>query len=283
MYLVLGLALIFQMVNRLYTKHVLSKGDPLALFVFTSFFGALCVLFYILLVSKSTVVVTPLVLATLFGSGALWAVSGYLQNIAVKETPLSVYSIVSQFQIIWVVLAGVIVFSERLSALGVLGVVLIVVSCILVSYRSLFTKEISLRSFLLVFLTSLAVGVTVVVDTYAVKNIPVDHYFFAVLLIPSLILMPKLFTRKTYYFDNIKTHLLSYTISTVALVVSYGATLLVFAHPQLPISVSYPILRAGGIISVILAVIIFKEKTSWPLKILAIIMGTCGAVLVKVF
>ncbi|MFA5131870.1 MAG: SMR family transporter [Candidatus Paceibacterota bacterium] len=279
--LVLLLALVSRILNGLYTKYALKNVDSFSLFFFVNIFIALAVFPFIYKSIPLFFALPTLLLLALIGSGIVQAVSGIVSNYALQKTPVSIYTTVSQLQIVWVVLASIIFLSEKVTVQSVFGIILIIGSSLLLSGNIHIRKEVGLKPILIAVISSLVAALAILLDKTLVGTFDTLFYFFLMLTIPIFFLLPDYTRRIKFYNGQMRQHFKIYIITAFLFGLSYYSLLLLYSLPDVPLSVAYPIRSSGGIFTVALAIIIFGENKNIKRKMIATVLAIIGAILVK--
>jgi drug/metabolite transporter (DMT)-like permease len=275
------LALIARIANGLYTKYALKKVDSFSLFFFVNVLICISLFPFVFRQIPSFFALPTVLILALIGSGVFQAISGVVANYALQKTPVSVYTPLSQLQVVWVVIAGILFLSERITFLGVLGIGLIFFSSLLLSGSIHIQKEVGIKSIIIVIISSVLSAFAILLDKALVTTFDQLFYLFLMLAIPLLFLLPDYARRKKFYNDQLKDHFLVYVITAALFGLSYYTLLSLYTLPDVPLSVAYPIRSTGGIFAVALAIIIFGENQNVKRKIIATIVAVIGAILVK--
>ncbi|MEN9551750.1 MAG: hypothetical protein RI935_127 [Candidatus Parcubacteria bacterium] len=276
--ILLLLTITFQTINRLVTKYAVTRVDPLSIFIFGnlitgSLFGVLIINSDISIPELSFQSLVLLFLAIL-----CWAIFGYIYNLALTETSLSVFTILTQLQILLVTTLGIVFLGHTITSGLVVGVICIITGSILVTYQKNSSYEISRRGLLLTLIVAISGASAIFLDSLLVKYFNPLLYGFIIIVFSTL---PFLLIYKNKVHDFSKKSLKIYLLCGVSFFFAYMTPLYLYRQPDLLITYAYPILRAGAILSVLLSILIFKEHTNWKYKIIAILLASFGAVCIK--
>lgn len=279
--LLLFLALFSRVANGLYTKYALHKVDSFSLFFFVNVLVCLAVFPFIYKDIPLFFALPTFLILAFFGSGFIQAISGVISNYALQKTPVSIYATLSQLQVVCVVIGSVLFLSENVTIQSIVGTALIIFASVLLSGNIHIQKEVGIRPILIVIASSLIAGCAVLLDKVLVATFDQLFYFFLMLAIPLLFLLPDYVRRTSFYNNQLKNNFLIYVITAVLFGLSYYSLLSLYALPDVPLSVAYPIRSTGGIFTVALAIIIFGENKNIKRKIFATVLAVFGVVLVK--
>ena len=279
--LLLLIAIATRTINVLYNKHATSRLDSFSLYFFVNVFICIAIFPFIY---KSLPIFFSLpvyIILILIGSGIMQAVAGIFSNYALKNVPVTVYTTLSQLQVVWVVVFGIIFLSENVTLLSLLGTLLIIFAALLISGHIDIRKETGFKPILICVLSAFVSAMAILLDKVLVGTFDQLFYFFLMLFIPVIILFPNYIRKYNFYNKQVKENLKVYLISSVLLGASYYSLLSLYTLPDIPLSVAYPIRSTSSIFVAILAVYIFNENKNKKMKIAATIIAVIGAILVK--
>ena len=277
----LFLAIIARTANGLYGKYALSRLDSFSLYFFTNSFIVLAVFPFIYKSLPSFFSLSIFLILAFILAGIAQAASGIASNYALKNVPMTVYTTMSQFQVVWVVAFGIIFLSEKVTALSTIGTLLIIFSTLLISVNINIRKEVGLRPILICIISTLISAAAILLDKVLVGTFNQLFYFFLMLAIPIFFLLPKYIRKYNFYNKQVKENLKVYLIASIFLAVSYYSLLSLYSLSDIPLSVAYPIRSTSSIFIAVLAVFIFNENKNVKRKIFATVLAVLGAILVK--
>ncbi len=270
--------ILVQTANRILSKQALMTVKPLPLTLFTNGVG-LAVLFPF--VYKKFGILGTLdtrLTLLLIGAGVAWAIFGYVYNVALEKSPLSIFTILTQLQVILVAFFGFLFLDEAVSLYLWGGILLTCAASVLVSYKKESRKEIGSGVFLLCMSTALFGAIAIFLDSYNVHFFDLLLYAWVMMFISTI---PLCFfyrpTLKDFHVQKVSAYLsvgLTFTLSYVLMIT-------LFSQPDANVSYVYPFLRLGAIAAVIVGIFYFNERTNWKYKIVAILLACLGAVLIK--
>lgn len=275
------LAIFSRTANNLYNKYSLNRLDSFSLYFFVNIFICIAIFPFIYKSLPSFFSLPIFLILAFIGSGIMQAVAGIFSNYALKNVPVTIYTTVSQFQVVWVVLFGIIFLSERVTILSMLGTLLIVFSMLFIGGNIHIRKETGIKAILICIISTLISAGAVLLDKVLVGTFNQLFYFFLMLMIPVIILLPHYTIKYNFYNKQVKENFKVYLISSVLLAVSYYSLLSLYSLPDIPLSVAYPIRSISSIFVAVLAVFIFNENKNVKRKIFATILAVIGAILVK--
>jgi len=275
------LAIIARTANGLYSKYGLNRVDSFSLFFFGNIFICIAIFPFIYKSLPLFFSLPTFLILGFIGSGIMQAASGIVSNYALKNVPVTIYSTVSQFQVVWVVAFGIIFLSEKVTILSMLGTLLIVFSTLFISGNIHIRKEIGMKPILICIISTLISAGAVLLDKVFVGTFNQLFYFFLMLMIPVIILLPHYARRFNFYNNQVKKNLKVYLIASVLLAASYYSLLSLYSLPDIPLSIAYPIRSTSSIFVAVLAIYIFNENKNVKRKIFATVIAVIGAILVK--
>ncbi len=277
--LLLG-TILSQAINRLLTKHALKVVDPLALVIYANVLTGLCLLPLAVIRFEGLPQLSPLLIVLYMVSVVAWALFGYIYNLALKVTPVSTFTVITQLQVVLITLLGLTILKQPFSFGLIIGVLLICSASILVTYTKGARQELTKKGVLLSVLTSICGASAIFIDSILIKHFEPFFYGTTIIIFSTLPLL-FLYRFKKEDLSLEKTRL--YVIVGTFFAISFMMPLLLYRQDDVLISFVYPILRTGAIISVVLGIIIFKEKTNWAYKIVAILLASIGAICIKFY
>lgn len=267
-----------QIANRVLGKQVLRKIKPLPVTIFTNGVGLIVLFPFVYTKFGILTTLDSRHLLLLIGAGSAWAVFGYIYNVALEKSPLSIFTTLTQLQVILVALFGFLFLDQAVTLTLGIGILLICVASVLVSYTKESKKEISLVAVLLCVGTALFGGIAVSLDGYNAHFFDLLLYAWVIMFISNI---PLYFFYRPKMVDFEAHKITSYFLVGSTLALSYVLMLTLFSQPDVKISYVYPLLRLGAIVTVIVGIFYFNERTNWKYKIIAILLACLGAVLIK--
>lgn len=211
-------------------------------------------------------------------SAFLWAGSTVASLNAMKLLPVGEAIIIGTFNVIVTITLGIILFNEQLTPNAILGTLLIILAILIV-----FSEKLSFKSksgIIFALLSALFGGIAVINDIFILKTYEAFSYTTIMSFLPGLVLLsffPKQLIKNysLFNFKIIKTMMLLAFFYSIQAVTYYMAI-----EQNAPISNLSPLSKSSIILTVLLAAIFLKERTHIPKKIFAAIIVTVGAILV---
>lgn len=279
------IAFLLTVSNRLYQKRSLFAIDSYALAYLTNIGATLVLIPFVVgdLTMISHFSLFEVGLITLLG--VLWTYMAWVGNISVAQNDFSFKEVIRQTRIVWVVLAGVLVLGEQLSTHQALGIVLIISSIFIISFKKFsFAEHISSRPILLAWSVSFVAAAIVVSEKslLTLGTVPVGLYAFLVFLLPSVFLSffltaERVQSVRTTFFK----HFDAVALSTILITATYMAGL--YAYQVMPISVVYPLIQTSTVIGVLIGAFFFEGGKDWKRKALAALVAVLGVYIINAF
>ena len=242
----------------------------------------------ILTLSLNLIVAVPLLLVNFYMSsnpwiwlmvivsGALYGTSRFFIYKAYQNSDASTVGIIHKFTIVLGAILGIIIFNETYSGISYIGLTLITASSILILYdgKRIQLDKGAIYAFIMVVLSSFAA----ILDKAILKDFSAYTYVF-VNAVASVIF----FTGKKGIFkkglDMFKDHKFPVILRTVLVMGSYTGFLVFLQKSQ--VSVSFPIYKSLSlIVPVVLGITLLKEKSRLWQKLLGMIIGIAGIILI---
>jgi drug/metabolite transporter (DMT)-like permease len=211
--------------------------------------------------------------AVSFSVGVVYTFKAY------ETTEVSNISIVSTVRIVWTMLIAYLFLGEEFTKSGILGTVLILIGVAFLFYQKGKIKVD--KGFWYVMISSLGFGI-------GIANEPLLNQHYSALQVLSVEMLMTAFVIAAYKPSEIKfipkvfktipiwafiPGILVYTYSTYAGLAAYQA-----GGPMLLIT---PLSQLGRIFLVIFGIVIFKEKTRLPQKLIGVLLAIAGSLVIK--
>lgn len=274
-------AFLFAIANRLYIKHVLYRLDGYALALASNGPGLLILLplswhqLPLLRHLNLTQILTILV------TGALWSYVMWMGNITTARNNFSFQEIIRQTRVMWVVLGGVFIFNESLSYGDAVGILLIVSSVFIISWKQFTLREHATSRALLLTWSVTLIGATIaLLEKKIVIDLPVELYSLISYLMTTFFLILFLNKkRRSLLIHTARFHSKEVVIAATLMLGTYYLGLK--AYQLLPISIAYPIIQSSTVVGVLIGTIFFDKGDKLSKKIIAAIIAITGVVIVK--
>lgn len=271
-------------VNKIYTKIVLREIDSFTTLLLSNLICAL-IAFPILIYNFSELKNVPI-----FGwfiiifTCLLWSVNGYLGNLSIEKSPVSIREPLSQLQIVFAVMIGIFIFGETLKLNQMLGIFLILLGgIVLVFKKEIFNTEFTKQSLTIIFIYTFITACVAALDKYSLTFIPPYLYLFFNFSIPCI---PLLFfgykQNKNSIKQTIKEKSKMKQIIILSIFFFTAFILTLYCYKNFNFALIYPILKIATPLTAVSGIILLKEKANWQRKFIAIILATIGAILCKI-
>jgi multidrug transporter EmrE-like cation transporter len=275
------LAFAFTIANRLYGKYALNKVDSYALAISTNILGVLITLPFAWGYLHEIPNISSFHFFLILVSGILWTYISWAGNLSVAQNNYSFKEIIRQTRIIWVVLAGIFLLNEEITRTDIVGVVLIVGSVFIISYKQFsFREHVSSKAILLAWSVSFLAAAIAIIEKEIVDNVTVIVYMLFAYALPSLALSVFLRKKRTNDLRVFITHdKFVALVCAVLMFASYYCALK--AYQLFPIAIAYPIIQSSTVVGMLIGTYLFEENEFWFRKLVASAVAICGVILIK--
>jgi drug/metabolite transporter (DMT)-like permease len=213
--------------------------------------------------------------------GLLWTYVAWAGNLSIAQNNFSFKEIIRQTRIIWVVLAGIFLLGETLQLKDYLGILLIILSVYIISYKAVSFKEhISSKPILLAWSVAFVAAAIAILEKFALNTVDITFYAFLMYLLPTLFLSlflnkKRMQSSKTLFKNNKKEIIICSLLMTIAYFSSLSA------YKLLPISLAYPLIQSSTAVGVLVGTFMFEENKDWKKKFIAAVIAVIGVVIIK--
>jgi drug/metabolite transporter (DMT)-like permease len=275
------LAFLFTIANRLYSKYALFRLDGYGLAILSNIIGAIIVLPFVYTQLPTIFEFTYIQAALILLAGILWTYVAWAGNLSIAQNNFSFKEIIRQTRIIWVVLAGIFILNEQLGIHEIIGIVMILASVYIISFRTFsFREHISSKPILLAWSVAFMAAAIAFLEKVILNSTPVLVYAFLAYVLPAFFLC--FFLNQKRMGDVrflLKTHLKELLIVSVLMALSYYTAL--SAYQLLPISIAYPFIQSSTAVGVLIGTFLFEENRDWKRKLLAAVVAIAGILVIK--
>lgn len=254
------------------------KSDPISYAIvsqtLTGVVIGVIVLFYGFRIPKIEPILFNLLLLPI-----LWGVANILIFKSLKYTEASLFTIFFSTRTIWAVIGAILFLHESFSFAQVLGTILIIFAVFLVSGNK--GKIKIQKGELLALLSAIFVGIAIVNDSTILKTFDALSYTPISFIAPGLFI---LLTNPKSGYDLPKLFKKDILRKIILMGFFYGgASIAYFYAYQIGRNAGQiaSIFQISSILSVILAIIILKERSNLFIKLLAGVLSLFGVLLVK--
>jgi uncharacterized membrane protein len=279
-------------INKIYTKIVLKEIDSYTLLLLSNACCALISLPILIYNFQELSSITIFGWTLIIFTCLLWSINGYLGNLSIEKSPVSIREPLSQLQIVFAVMIGIFIFGESLKINQIFGIFLIILAgIILVFKKEIFNTEFTKESLLVILSYTFITACVAALDKYIVTFIPAYIYLFFNFSIPCIPLLifgykkneeniKSIFDFKKFQVNDINKFKKIIYISIIFFI-AYYLTLLCYQNFEF--ALIYPILKIATPIVAFSGIIFLGEKAHIERKVIAVILATLGAIICKVF
>lgn len=277
------LAFVCTIANRLLQKRLLFKIDAFSLGLIANILGALLLLPFVYREIPEIQNLSYGLLGLITLTQILWTYVTWAGNISVAQNHFSFKEMIRQTRIIWVVLAGIFLLGETLRLSDIAGIILILVSVYIISWKTTsFRAHISSKPILLAWSIAFIGAVITILEKTILNSTSVLLYAFLSYVLVSIFMAVFLTaTRMKNMQSMIRQFPKGILISGILMVFTYYTTLK--AYQLLPISIAFPLIQSSTVVGVLIGTFLFEESKGWKQKILAAVIAVCGVLIIKFF
>lgn len=280
--LLIGISVLIYSVSVLIQRVLLKddKSDPMSFSIFFQIGVALVTAILVLSINGSIPIPDMSKISwSVIVMTVLYALANIFIFKSLKTTEASNFTIIFSSKTLFAVLGSILVFSEKLSADKLIGVLLILAGVVIVSIKK-FELKFS-KGEVFAFLAAIAFGLANTNDGFLVKFFDPYSYVVIGFLLPGILialLYPKKLKDVSVY---VKKNMLWKMIILCGL---YGISAVAFfaALQIVPnVSQAFAINAFGGVLTVLLSIIFLKEKDNLLRKIIGAVLSLVGVLLVN--
>lgn len=210
-------------------------------------------------------------------SSFIWTIIALVGFNAYKFTPISLKEPISQSRLIFLLILSIILLSEIITFRKILGTLIIFIGIIILTYhKKRIFGRLSDKGVQLTFISAFLFAFVNIIDKTAMRYFTAGMFGFLVYLIPGLLLL--LFIKKR----TVQTKkLIKNKWNFILFVIILGA---VFYYSKLKaytladVSLVFPIIRMGTLISVLGGILFLNEKEEIFKKVLSSVIIMIGVI-----
>ena len=265
--------------NEILGKYITDKkSEPILIGFFVNFYCLLIALLFLLFQPIQYSINLPVILGLLF-VGLIYALGTYTYYYALKLSPISEFTLLTRSSVILIPLGGMLFLKESFKDFQSLGIILIILGVIALTWTG---KSISLhKGGLFALVTALLFAIGALIDKVLIDNFSALLYQVLSYILMVIFLTPALFvvTKKSKILPSFKTHIMLFTSAGLFVLAGF---LLLNAY-QSGGFVSYVNLVTQFRIPIVIlyGVLILKEKERILNKLIAMILIVTGTFLLK--
>jgi drug/metabolite transporter (DMT)-like permease len=212
-------------------------------------------------------------------SGILYTFANLFVFKAFQKTDASIATVALASSAIWTTIASIILLKETISTNQLIGLILVTLSLVLISYER---KKLKLtdRGFVYGILAAILFGVAFTNDAFIIGDRDSESYLSIAFILPALLLALIQFKELKNFKSTINKNSV---LKIFALGIFYAlANIATFTAYQLGTNASVisPLQQLSTILTVLLAVLFLKEKDNITRKIVAAGISILGAILI---
>lgn len=277
----LGIAFVFTIVNRLYAKKTLNALDTYGVTILSNTLSALVLLPYALYKLPEILALPASTLFQTLTLGVLWAMSVWSMNASIALNDFSFKEVIRQSRVMFVVLGGVLLLGETITALDMVGIGAIILSAIIVSWKKASLRDhLTSKPILLAWLSSLLIAIATLLEKQLLMEVEVFTYACFAFALPSLFLSLFLTQKRRSAIGVLfRHHKMEIVLFSSFLFIAYMSSL--FAYKLLPISIAYPLIQSATVFAVIIGTALFENNHHWKRKAFAAFIAILGVVLIQ--
>lgn len=254
------------------------RTDPIALSIVFQLLGGVFVGTYALLKGFQIPHILP-VLPNFFLMPILYGSANIFLFYALKYIEASEYTILYATRMLWTIFAAIVFLQESFSMQQVLGTFLILSSVVLVSWKS--AKFEFNKGTIFALLGAGAFGLGLANDSFIVRNVDVPSYMSIAFILPALVtwaIFPKS-TKKMRALlekENLPMTCIVSAMAGISAVTYFTAYQIGRNAAQIA-----ALNQTATILTVILGIVLLKERSSMLKKLLAAIISAVGVILIS--
>lgn len=212
----------------------------------------------------------------LAASSILYTIFTFLNYKAFQTVEATERAVVSQIQIGWVVLMGVLLLGEHPGFAQAAGIVLVVAGALLCTYRKTHHRW-GVQGVQLVAFGSLVSGTATLADKVAIGYFPILLYAFWLFVLPAAVALAIMGRKAMARMRGAwKRHGAGpLLLLAVASTLPYVALLL--ALQLMPVSEVVPLINTNIVLTALGGMLLLGEHEGWPQKVLGAILAFAGA------
>ncbi len=278
--LFLGLSIFAEVSGRLIQRVILrdDKSDPIAYTIVFQLLGGIFIGVYALFTGFVIPNLQPVLLnfalmPVLYGSANIFIFK------SLQLTEASIFTVLFASRSLWLIMGAILLLHENFSTQQFIGAMLIIASVIIISWKR---QQIRLqKGEFFAILAAFLLASSTLNDTYIIKAFNVPSYLTLQYLITSIVIWA-LYPKKTKKIIALAKNNVINKIALLA--IAYGAASITYLSAyKLGNNAAQigTIFQISSILTVLLAIVILKEKSAIPIKIIAAILSFIGVLFVK--
>lgn len=284
-FLLVALAFVSNIANRLYSKYTLNNIEAYSVTIISNAVCAIVLLPVVLYLNKGFVSFSSYEWYLVILLGILWTVGAWVMNASIALNDFSFKEIIRQTRVLMVVFGGVFLLGETLTAYDSIGIALIILSVFVISYKKFTWREhISSKPLVMAWASAFLVAAITLLEKTLLSTTTVGVFEYALFAfgIPALLLSLLMNSARVVLVQKIfSDHKKELTIFSALMLIVYCATIATYKY--LPVSIAYPIIQSSTVISVVIGTWIFEKNHHAGRKIFAAAIAIVGVIIIQLF
>lgn len=206
-------------------------------------------------------------------SSLIWTAIVIISNYSYKYTEVSLRAPISQVRVLFLLLMSILFLSEKLTISKGIGTLLIFSGMIILRFKK-GKMDLKHKGIQLTILTAFLVALVAIFEKLALGNASPEFISFFVYLIPAFIFSLFMIKKKKEFKSIIKNQYKVVLLASLLGAVFYYLSLKAYA--LIDVSSAFPIIKTSAIVTVLLGIIVLKEKQNMLRKIIATLIILAG-------
>lgn len=214
-------------------------------------------------------------------SSVFYTASMVLYYHALKETEISQVETIATTRSVWFMILGIFVLGEKVNLSNFLGIALIFAGLIIIYWNKGSFKSFG-KPHLFTLIYALLISSAYALDKIALNSFSVALYQVIVYVVPAIftvMFIPKTFG-KLKYFLRPQKNTLRILLSAVLQMISTLALYAAYKYGG-DLSVVGPLAQTSTVLTILIGIVILKERWNLKRKIIGVILSLVGVALLK--
>ena len=271
--------LVVFVINKLYAKITVKNVDPIALTILGNLFAAIV---FIPFVYKDIIGFNfgyEQLIIIIFG-GFCWTITGLVSNISVKNADLSLREPMLALRVIGVSLLAFFFLGEVFNLQKILFTALIFFGVFIAGWRGGKNFDFQTSGSKWILFSIITMSFSVFFDKLGSNKVGVELYTWCMYFIPFVLQSVKAPKLMPEIKDILTNHRVNFIILSTSMVLTYWSQIKLYS--LLPLSIAYPIVQFGSILTILSAIIFLGERDNLQMRVLGSVIAVLGVVLFKV-
>jgi drug/metabolite transporter (DMT)-like permease len=207
--------------------------------------------------------------------GGVVVLANYTIFKAYNYLPASTISVIAKLKLVWIMIAGIIIFGQAFSAKNIIGLIIILSASILISeFKNWKMNRIGIIAVVIATLASTGYALLISNLTKTIEPFSLLFYVCAIPMILNAILIPKLVEKTKQTFKHTKFIILNGIFAMVLNMTYILALKEEFAR-------FFFLMEAGLILILFGEYFYLKDKSNLYMKTIAVLLAIAGAILLR--